>query len=800
MLKNYFTVALRNIKKYKGYSFINVTGLALGMACFLLIVFFIQFENSYDNFHKNKKTIYQVIRINKYGDATERKGITGAPLAPLVLENFAAITNAVRFTNFRSELIGYGEKRFVEKQFFYADESVLDVFTFPLLQGDPKSALQEPFSVVITAEVAQKYFGSENPIGRILNYNLSGRKFDFQVTGVMAPIPLNSHIRFDFLASYESLPSVVGEYFMTEHWDSPTWTYIQLPAGYDPEDINRLLPAFTEKHVDKWSFSSISHELLPLKDVYFHAPGPPIGERGNPQFLFILSLISVFILLIACINFMNLTTARSGSRAKEIGMRKVIGAQRSQLVRQFVGESMCYSFLALLLAIILVGFFLPAFSRFVGKDLSIDYLNNIGYMAAMIVTAIIVGISAGSYPALFLSSFKPVAIFKETLKDRGLSVFVRKILVVGQFVISIALIASVVLVIRQVHHMRSMELGFNKNHVITIPIRDSSVKQRFEILKNIWLQDPNILGITASSMEPGVTSQNGINIKTRGTEDMDAGIIYTDHDYVKTLEIKLARGRDFSKDISTDTEGALLMNQAMVEKLGWQDGVGEQAELFFKEGGKILPMYQTIVVGVVNNFNFRDLTTPMQPILIKIDPMRYNYIFVRINSRAITESIDYLKQTWKDFQFDSPFEFTFLVDDMNRVYRRVENFASVARYGTFFAIFIACLGLFGLASFTVEKRTKEIGIRKVLGASVPNLVRMISREFLTLVILANIIAWPVAYYAMKVWLQNFAYRTSIEFWTFLLAAGLAFLIALLTVSYQAIKAALANPIESLRYE
>lgn len=586
MLKNYLTIALRNFKKYKGYSFINIMGLALGMTSFLLIIFFIQFENSYDNFHENKKNIYQVIRINESGDVAERKGITGAPLAPLLLENFAAITHTVRFTNFRSELVNFGEKRFVEKRFFYADESVFDVFTFPLLQGNPRTALQEPFSVVVSVETAHKYFGNENPIGRTLKYNLGGRKLEFQVTGVLAPIPLNSHIRFDFLASYKSLQSIVGEYFMTKHWDSPTWTYIQLPDGYNPEDINRLLPAFTKKHVDKWSFSSISHELLPMTDIYFQAPGPPVGERGNPQFLFVLSMISVFILLIACINFMNLATARSGSRAKEIGMRKVIGAQRSQLVRQFVGESVCLSFLALLLAIILIELFLPAFNQFVGKALSINYLQNIDYIVAMIATAIIVGILSGSYPAFFLSSFKPVAIFKETLKTRGLSVFVRKTLVVGQFVISIALIASVVLLIRQIQFMRTMELGFNKNHVITIPIRDRSVKQRYELLKNKWLQNPNILGVTASSMEPGVTSQNGINIKTRGVDDMNTGIIYVDHDYVKTLEIELANGRDFSKNISSDAEGALLMNQAMVDRLGWEDGVGEQAELYFKEGGE----------------------------------------------------------------------------------------------------------------------------------------------------------------------------------------------------------------------
>ncbi len=800
MLRNYLKVAFRNILKHKAYSLINILGLALGMACFLLIIFFIRFENSTDNFHKNRKNIYQVLRINNYTDSTERKAITGAPLAPLLLENFAAITRAVRFTNFRSELVSYGEKRFVERRFFFADAEVLDVFTFPLLQGNPQTALQEPFSVVITTETAYKYFGDEDPINKILNYNLGGQKYDFQVTGVLAPIPLNSHIQFDFLASYTSLSSIAGEYFMTKHWDSPTWTYIQLPEGYNPEEMNRLLPAFTEKYVDKWSYSSISHELLPLKDVYFHSPGPPIGERGNFQFLFVLSAISVFILLIACINFMNLATARSGSRAKEIGIRKVIGAQRAQLVQQFIGESVCYSFFALIFAIILVEIFLPTFNRFIGKSLSIHYTQNIGYILALFATAIIVGILSGSYPAFFLSSFKPATIFKDTLKARGFSNIIRKTLVVGQFVISIALITCIILIGRQIQFMRNMELGFNKNSIITIPIRDRAVRQRYEILKNKWLQNPNILAVAASSMEPGVTSQNGINITARGIKDMDTGIIYVDYDYVRTLEINLARGRDFARNISSDAEGALLMNQAMVERLGWQDGVGEQVELFFKEGGKKIPMYQTVVVGIVNDFNFRDLTTPMQPVLIKIDPRRYNYIFARINSNMITTSIDYLRSTWKEFPFDQPFEFTFLSDDMNKVYRRIENFSSVARYGTFFAIFIACMGLFALSSFTAEKRTKEIGIRKILGATAPGLVRLISKEFLALVALANIIAWPVAYYAMNQWLQNFAYRTSIEFWIFLLAAGLAFLIALFTVSYQAIKTALANPVDSLRYE
>lgn len=799
MFKNYLKIALRNIKKHKGYSFINIAGLAFGMACFLLIVFYIQFERSYDNFHEKGRNIYQVVRENRWEDDVELKSITGAPLAPLLLQEFPAIVYAVRFSNFGGEWVSHGEKRFNEKRFFFADESIFSVFTFPLVQGNPGAALEEPFSVVITQKTARRYFGDDDPINKILNYNLGGKNFDFKITGVIDEIPKNSHIDFDFIASYKSLRTITGEWFLTKHWDSPTWTYILLQEGYSPETLERLLPAFTEKYVDKWSFSSVNHMLQPLKDIYFHSPGPPIGNRGNVQFLFVLSVVAAFILLIACVNFMNLSTARSASRSKEIGMRKVIGAQRAQLIRQFVGESLVYSFFALILAIVLIELFLPTFNSFVGKKLSINYLNNIGYLVAMMLTAAIVGVISGSYPAFFLSSFKPVIVLKGATQRGHSAERVRKILVIGQFAISIALIASSVLIYKQMHFLKNKEIGFNKNNVIAIPIRDRSVRGRYELLKNRLLQNSNITGVTASSMEPGVTSQNGISMKARNIDDIDMGIIYVDHDYVKTLEINLTKGRDFSKDVSTDAKSALLMNQAALERLGWQDALGEEIELYFKLE-RIVPMYQTTLVGVIQNYNFRDLTTPMQPILLKIDPQRFRYILIRINGDYTTDSINYIKRIWKESQFDDPFEFSFLDKDMENVYRNHESFATIIRYATSLAIFIACLGLFGLASSTVEKRTKEIGIRKVLGATVPSLVRLISIEFLILVALSNIIAWPLAYYATNRWLQHFAYRIGISLWPFILSAVLALVVALITVIYQSVKTALANPVEALRYE
>ncbi len=800
MFKNYLKTALRNLIRNRVYSLINILGLAIGIACFLLIMFYIQFERSYDDFHENSKNIYKLVRVNTLGERVERRVNTGAPLAPLLTQNFPAIKHAVRFTCFQMGLIGYGDKRFIERRFFYADDTVFKVFTFPLLKGDPDTALKEPFSVVLTEETAQKYFGEEDPLDKILVYNFYGNKFDFKVTGVAASIPRNSHLDFDFLASYRSLRPIVGEYFLTKHWDSPTHTYILLPEGYNPRELEQQLPAFTEKHVDKWSFTSISHELMSLKDLYFQSPGPAIGRRGNAQFLFVLTVISVFILLIACINFMNLSTARSGSRAKEIGMRKVIGAQKLQLVRQFIGESLVCSFLALFFAAFLVEFFLPAFSNFVGEELHINYLADFKYLITMLLTAILVGIVSGSYPALFLSSFRPAPVLKGEFRGGGAAVLVRKALVVGQFAMSIVLIAGSILIMKQMDFVKNRDMGFNKNHLITIPIRERAVRSRYDLLKTRWLQSPDVLSVAATSMLPGVGSPNGINISARGVDDLSMPIIYVDQDYVKTLAVQLARGRDFSREIATDASEGLLVNEAALERFGWQQGLGEHVEMYFKREGKIDLQYQTRIIGILPNFNFRDLTVSLQPMLFKIDPAHFRHILIRINGDKIPGSIDYVKKVWQEFHFDYPFEFTFLEDEMNNVYRNFQNFSSVVRYGTFWAILIACLGLFGLASFTVEKRTKEIGVRKVLGASVPRIVRLINKEFFFLVALANIIAWPVAYYVMARYLRYFAYRTRIGIWIFLLAGALALLVAVLTVSYQAAKAAQANPVDSLRYE
>lgn len=803
MIENYLKVALRNIRKYKLFSFISIAGLALGMACFLLIIYFVRFERGYDRHHRNFRDIYLVVRDNQGTGYAESRTNTGAPLGPLLLQNIPQVRAAARFTSFRGELVRFEDKQFVEGRFFFADGSALDVFDFPLVRGNSATALREPFSVLLTERTAKKYFGSGDPLGKTLLYNFNGRIQNFQVTGILKDIPLQSHLDFDFLASYESLPPLVGEWFMTSHWDSPTWNYVLLSPDASVSDVEGLLGGLTEKHVDKASFTGIGHHLLALRDVYFKSPGPMPGPRGNASFLLVLSAVASFILLIACFNFMNLSTSRAGSRAAEIGLRKVVGARKGQLIAQFIGESLLHSLLGLVLAFGLVQLFLPAFNVFVGKNLEIHFFKDVPFFLIMVLTAAAVGVAAGIYPAFVLSAFRPISVIRgKAEKGKSGAAVVRKSLVVGQFAISIGLIVTMAFVVKQVRFLKGMELGFDKENVITIPVRDRGVKERFELLKTRWLQNPGVRSVTATSMEPGVGSPNGINMRARGAEDLEMTIVYVERDYVETLGLAVLAGRDFSDETATDAENGLLINRSLAEKLGWTiDGaVGEAVELFFKEGGRTIPVSQTTVIGVVDDFHLRDVLTGMQPILLKIDPRRFDQILVRLGGGDITEALGFLRQAWGEFQFGQPFEFTFLADDMNAVFRTIENFGAVTRNAAVLAVVIACLGLFGLASYTIERRTKEIGVRKVLGASVGGLVRLVTKDFLLLVAGANIVAWPVAYYYVGIFLRNFPYRTGLSLWVFVLSGLLALCIALLTVILQSVRAALANPVESLRYE
>lgn len=586
--------------------------------------------------------------------------------------------------------------------------------------------------------------------------------------------------------------------------------YVQLQAGYSAQELEKQFSAFVEKYVDKQQFASVKFSLQPLKDIYFHSLGMGglFGDFGIPFISFVLLIIAGLILLIACINFMNLATARSATRAREIGVRKVLGANRFRLMQQFLGESLLYSFLALILAIVLVELVLPTFKTlvrnafptfgiFAKRQIDIHYAQNI---SSIVLTALVVGIISGLYPAFYLSALQAAQVIKGEARSGRSSAWFRKFLVVSQFAASTILIISSLLIFRQIQFMKHKDLGFNKDYVLTIPIYDRSLRDRYELFKNQLLQNPDILGVTASSQVPGVGSQNAILLKSQTHEDVELGIIRVDPDYVKTLGIKLASGRDFSKVIASDAEHAILMNETAIEKLGWQEANGQEIELYFKNQGKVVPVCQVSLVGVVKDFNFREVSMPVQPLILKIDPLWYSHIFVRINGKDISATIDDIKKSWQDFHFNQSFEFSFLADEINKVYAMYDTLTAIVSYGAFLAIFIAGVGLFGLAFFLVERKTKEIGIRKAFGASVAQIVMMLSKSFLKWVLVANLIAWSLAYYLMNKFLQNFHYRINIGVGVFVVTALMTLFFALITVSYQALKAALANPVEALRYE
>ena len=797
MFRNYLTVAVRNLVRHKIYSFINIFGLAIGMACFFLIFSFVRFELSYDRYHEHTDRIYRVLRQCRYepGDPVRNRANTGAPMAPLLRSEFPGIEHAIRFGRFGG-VVRWGERRFVESRFFFADKGVFEVFAFPFLQGNPETALKEPFSVVLTEETANKYFGDEDPLGQMLTY----KKHDFKITGIVK-IPPNSHFHFDFLTSFESLRTFIGRRFFSKHWDGPVWTYIKLREGYPPAELERLLPAFVDKYVDKQLYYWVGSTLQPLTSIYLQSDvDGEIGESRDPASLYVLSVLAAVILLIACINFMNLSTVRSATRAQEVGMRKVLGGHRLQLVRQFLGESIFLSGIALIFALALVELLLPTFNRLVGKELNMNYGEDPLLLLIMVGVAVIVGILAGSYPAFFLSAFHPILVLKGWGSKGGSGRGFRRGLVVFQFVLSVVLIIGTIIINQQYQFLTHKELGFDKKNVIVVPLEFIS-EQEYELYKHELLRNPRILSVTASSQKPGVSGVGLLSIRPAGSDHEETiNTIYVDFDYLETLHIELVEGRDFARNILSDVKSAFLLNALALEKLGGAFSPGNQVELFVRQNDKIIPMHDGTVIGVVRDFNYWSLYLSPKPVVFAIDPRCFDDALIRIRPDQMLDTIGFIKAQWNRLFPETPFDFSFLDEDIERVYRPVQRWQTIFGYFTMLAIFVAGLGLFGLASFTTERRTKEIGIRKVLGASVSNIVLLLSKDFIQLVIVSNLIAWPIAYWAMNRWLQDFAYRINIGWWTFVLAGALALLIALLTVSFQAIKAALANPVEALRYE
>jgi putative ABC transport system permease protein len=801
MIKNYLKIAYRNIRKHLGYSLINVTGLAIGMACCILILLFVFDELSYDKFHENHDRIYRVTRkwFNADGVVNLHLGHVAPPVAPLLENDFPEIVHAVRFVGVDGLLVGTEAAFYEESRFFFTEEDVFDVFTLDMIAGDPETALADPFCVVITKEMAERYFGSQDPMGKSITIQAAGQRADMKVTGVMKPIPHNSHFHADFLGSFKTYEAVVGDEEM-QRWASNNYaTYLLMQEGYDIDRLKSQLDPFIDRHMSQGMSEKTKLELQRLTDIHLYSHlDSEIEANSDITYVYVFSIIALFILLIACVNFMNLATARSAGRAKEVGLRKVIGAQRPQLIRQFLSESIMTAIISLLIAIGIVLVVLPPFSQFLGRDLNLNLSTNVSLFLSLFLIAIMVGLVAGIYPAVFLSAFKPIRVLKGRLEAGKKGFSFRTVLVVFQFAISIALIICVSVVSSQLEFMRTRNLGFDEEHVVVLP-GSPAIHERLESFKTRLLQNPNILGVSAASRVPSgrLLDSSGAQVLSGETSQpisFRIAMVMVDYDYIPTFRMEMAAGRNFSREMGTDPEQAFILNETAVKRIGW-DSVEEAIGKGFAYGRR-----SGQIIGVVKDFHFESLHQEISPIVMFMAASIHNKISVRIGPENIPRTMAFLKDIWAEMRPNFPFSYYFIDENFDQLYKSEEKLGRIFGYFAFLSVLIGCLGLFGLASYSAERRTKEIGIRKVLGASAAGITYLLSKEFTKWVLLANVVAWPAAYLIMSRWLQNFAYRSGIGLGTFILAGGVALAIAFLTVAYQAVKASIADPITALKYE
>jgi len=791
MLKSYFTITFRTLKRQKIYSFINIFGLAFGMAASILILLWIRDELSFDRFHKNADTIFHInVTIRDYTYAS-----APSPLASALKNEIPEVLDVGRILIPGTRIIRSEKGVFYENGFTYTDPSIFKIFTFPFISGNPETALKEPYSIVITEKISKKYFGEENPVGKTISldnmYVSEDNKSDYIITGVIKDIPDNSHLRINFLASNSTFGTEPG------NWNAPSfYTYVLLREGTDVEELNAKVYNFIQDY-DPTSTYTIS--LEPLTGIYFNSNLRAYdGPRGDIKYVCIFSLIAFFILLIACINFMNLTTARSGIRFKEIGIRKVIGAQRKTLIKQFFGESLIMSFISLVFALLLVELCLPVFNELSSKNISGDFLNNVSFCFGFMSVALFTGILSGIYPALYLSSFQPAQTLAGRIFSGRVKSHFRKFLVVVQFSISIFLIIATTIISKQVSYINDKNLGYDKEHIVVVEA-EFIIDTPFEAVKNALLMNSNVLGVTAAFQPPLISIKKSANSSFFGWEGKDLqdktrmNYLDVEYDFIDVFNIKILQGRNFSKEFSTDKKEGFIVNEEAAKLMATESPVGKSYNLFQDEGK---------VIGLVENFHFQPFHFKIEPLTLRIAESQglYHYIFIKVNSEDISDSISYIKNVFGKFNPGYPFEYSFLDDSFKNLYRAEERTNRLFDYFTILAICISCLGLFGLTAFMAEHRTKEIGIRKVLGASVSNIVSLLSKEFVIPVIFATIIALPVGFLIMNKWLDNFAYKINMTIWVFIVSALLAFFIALFTVSFQAIKAAVSNPIDSLKYE
>lgn len=804
MIRNYVKIAWRNILRNKLFSAINILGLALGTALSFVIMMYVQEELSYDRFNINAGNMARVIFRANVNGGRINESVTMAPVAQTLKNDYPEVTDATRILPAGGLQIEYKGQVFKDDRFVFADPNIFDIFTLPLTEGDPATALKEPRTVVITETTAKKYFGEDKALGKTLVV-AGDNPQPYRVTGVMKDIPANSHFHFDMFGSMKGNPDAASDSWMTGGYR----TYLLLKPGTDLQELEARFPAMVKKYMgpqiqQRMGLSleqftskgnSLGFALQPLTDIHLNAhTSNEFEPGGNRMYVYIFSGVAIFIVIVAGINFVNLSTAAASKRAKEVGVRKAAGSGRGQLIAQFLSESLLITFLALIIAFVLIELSLPSFNSFSGKELSFDTSR----LLILIVFGAAVGVVAGIYPAFYLSSFRPAAVLKGKLTPANTTFGLRSSLVIFQFFVSVSLLIATVIVYRQMKYIQNKDLGYDKEQLITLP-NSYALGNNEQVYRQQMAQDPRIVSTTASWFKPaGPSNYNNALAYPHGNDQLIVnGVDYqVDEQYIPTLGMQMSSGRNFSRNFKTD-DTAIILNETAANAFGWtnESALGKRVVIQNSNKG---PHYAFQVIGVVKNFHFKSLHEAISPLYMTYDPQ--GGLIFKANTPDMAGLLAAMKNNWDAYKTGEPFTYSFMDDMYNRLYAAEQKTGAVLNLFSLLTIFVACLGLFGLATYSAEQRTKEIGIRKVLGASVGQVVRMLSREFLKLVLIASLLAFPVAWWAMNQWLQSFAYRIGIGWWIFAGAALAALVIALLTISFQAIKAALANPVKALRSE
>jgi len=787
MLKNLIKTAVRHILKHFGYSVLNILGLTLGISSALFLIIYVADEISYDHYHEKADRIYRVSTTIKEPDDKFTWIVAQIPFGPQVVHDYPEVQSFVRFIPMPRALYKFEDKEFNEENFFYVDSTLFDIFSYKVIKGEVKSALLAPKKIILTEKIANRYFGKSDPIGKTLT---TGND-TYEVTGVIQDVPSNSHFRFDAVASRNNLPKQLGS------WGNfGVYTYLLFPANFDVKAFETKMQGMYETYM-KPIFGpmniTLSYILEPITRIHLYSTNANEPEpTGSITYVYIFGIVAIFLVLIAAMNYMNLATARSTKRAREVGLRKVVGSRRSPLVLQFLSESMAFTFISLIISIILIILLLPIFNHLAGKSFNLQVIYSPVVIISLLAVMIIVGIFGGSYPAFFLSRFSPVTVLKGEITPGSAGSLFRKILVVIQFTVSVIMIICTLIVFTQLNYLKTMDQGFDQKNVISLQL-NGPMSRKYPVLKQGLLENPNVKFVTSTNSSVGEGSGKLIfNVETdQGMAQKGVNFTLVDHDFIETMGIKMVSGRAFQQNMPSDTLSAVVVNETFVNRMGWKDPIGKKVE-----AGDANTL-RARVIGVMKDYHQTGMYNDIESLLMAYRPLN-DIIYIKLSGNETQPTLSFIETKWKEIFPGQPFVYTYLSERFNRQFDADEKRGLIFTMFTILAILIACLGLFGLASYMVEQRTKEIGIRKVFGANENTILRLISRDFLILVSIGIVIAVPVAYYFMSRWLENYVYRTKIGVPLLLSAALLTILITFITISYKAYQAAIMNPANALK--